>query len=83
MHDALFPLAAEAFKGLACCSLFLGALGKGANTDEAVEIVESARLLSKSMFKALFDDALVKQEKFLFLTKSFMAVRVDGEEVSS
>lgn len=61
----------------------LGHWAKGANTDEAVEIVESARLLSKSMFKALFDDALVKQEKFLFLTKSFMAVRVDGEEVSS
>ncbi|EAV45143.1 hypothetical protein SIAM614_14048 [Stappia aggregata IAM 12614] len=61
----------------------LGHWDKGANTDEAVEIVESARLLSKSMFKALFDDALIKQEKFLFLTKSFMGVRLDGGEASS
>ncbi|MEE4013739.1 SAM-dependent methyltransferase [Roseibium sp. FZY0029] len=61
----------------------LGHWDKGANTDEAVEIVESARLLSKSMFKALFDDALIKQEKFLFLTKSFMGIRLDGGEASS
>ncbi|MGX1497015.1 SAM-dependent methyltransferase [Roseibium aggregatum] len=61
----------------------LGHWDKGAGTDEAVEIVESARLLSKSMFKALFDDALIKQEKFLFLTKSFMGVRLDGGEASS
>jgi hypothetical protein len=56
---------------------------KATDTDEAVEIVESARLLSKSMFKALFDDALIKQEKFLFLTKSFMGVRMHGDEASS
>lgn len=61
----------------------LGHWPKGANTDEAVEIVESARLLSKAMYQALFDDALIKKEKILFLTKSFMAVRQDGDKVSS
>jgi hypothetical protein len=61
----------------------LGHWVKATDTDEAVEIVESARLLSKSMFKALFDDALIKQEKFLFLTKSFMGVRMHGDEASS
>lgn len=61
----------------------LGHWEKGANIDEAVEIVESARLLSKTMFKALFNDARVKQERFLFLTKSFMAVRADGDKVTS
>jgi len=53
----------------------LGHWKKASDTSEAVEIVESARLLSKSMFSCLFDDANVRQEKILFLTKSFIAIR--------
>ena len=48
----------------------------GANSiDEAVRLVESARLLSRAMFVELFSDAEIRTERFLFLTKSFVALR--------
>ncbi|WP_422376357.1 methyltransferase domain-containing protein [Roseibium sp.] len=53
----------------------LGHWPKASSTDEAVETVESARLLNHAMFVALFDDAKIRKEKITFLTKSFMAIR--------
>jgi hypothetical protein len=53
----------------------LGHWKKATSTSEAVQIVQSARLLDKDMFQALFDDAVVKTEKLFFLSKSFIAIR--------
>lgn len=52
----------------------LGHWRKANNIDEAVEIVESARLLDKKMMKTLFKDSEIKKERFLFFTKSLTAV---------
>lgn len=60
----------------------LGHWKKAADTSEAVEIVESARLLSHPMFSCLFDDASVRREKILFFTKSFMAIRGAGKDAA-
>jgi hypothetical protein len=53
----------------------LGQWRKASSTDEAVRIVESARLLNRAMFKSLFEDAQVVTERFFLLPKSFIAVR--------
>lgn len=42
---------------------------------EAVTTVQSARMLDRRQFEALFDDARHHQERFMGLTKSLMAVR--------
>jgi hypothetical protein len=48
----------------------------GANSiDEAVRLAESARLLSRAMFAELFGDAEIRAERFMLLTKSFVAIR--------
>jgi SAM-dependent methyltransferase len=42
---------------------------------QAVEAVESIRLLDKEMLRCLFPDAQIMREKFLGLTKSLIAIR--------
>ena len=53
----------------------LGHWRKASSVDEGVRIVESARLLSKSMFQELFPDARIITERFLGLPKSFIAIK--------
>ena len=53
----------------------LGYWRKAASIDEAVRIVESARLLNKKMFQALFEDANVLTERIFWIPKSFIAIR--------
>ena len=54
----------------------LGHWPKASNVDEAVRIIESARLLDISMFEELFSESEIKKEKFgLILTKSFIATK--------
>lgn len=53
----------------------LGQWRKADSIDDAVRIVESARLLNKSMFQELFKDATVSTETYFGLPKSFVAIR--------
>lgn len=53
----------------------LGHWPKANNISEAVEIVDSARLLNKLQFAFLFNDAEIISEKLFLLTKSFVAIR--------
>lgn len=53
----------------------LGHWSRAESTDEAVKIVQSARLLSKSMLHALFTDASISTERFFLLPKSFVAIK--------
>lgn len=53
----------------------LGHWAKAATVSEAVDKVESARLLDKRMFSELFNDAEISSEKLFFLTKSLVAIR--------
>ncbi|MCI0617392.1 class I SAM-dependent methyltransferase [bacterium] len=62
--------------------LQLGNWSKAASVDEAVQIVESARLLNRKMFQALFKDSHVRTERIFWLPKSLIAVKKclqDGE----
>lgn len=45
------------------------------NIDEAMRRIDESRLLSKSMFSWLFPDATIKVERYILLSKSFVAVR--------
>lgn len=54
----------------------LGHWAKANSIDEAVEITESARLLNKKMFQELFPKTSIISERFLFMTKSFIAIKV-------
>jgi hypothetical protein len=53
----------------------LGHWRKAASVDEAVQIVESARLLNRKMFQELFRDAHVLTERFFWLPNSFIAIK--------
>jgi hypothetical protein len=53
----------------------LGHWVRGNSVSDSVTIVESARLLDRSMFMELFPDAAHSTESFLFLPKSLIAVR--------
>ena len=53
----------------------MGHWRRAASVDEAVRIVESARLLNRAMFQALFKDAIVLTERFVGLSKSFVAIK--------
>lgn len=53
----------------------LGHWGKAASIDEAVRLVESARLLNRKMVQELFKDARVVTERLSGLPKSFIAIR--------
>lgn len=53
----------------------LGNWNKAATVSEAISAVESARLLSRTMFQALFPGSTVLVERFLLMPKSLIAVR--------
>ncbi|MDP3876885.1 MAG: methyltransferase domain-containing protein [Methylobacter sp.] len=53
----------------------LGHWSKATSIDEAVRIVEGARLLNKKMFQGLFLDANLLTENLFFMPKSFIAIR--------
>lgn len=53
----------------------LGYWQKAATIGEAVQTVDSARLLNKKMVQALFQDAQIVTERILGLPKSFVAVK--------
>jgi Methyltransferase domain len=53
----------------------LGQWKRADSFDEAVHIVESARLLSRRMFKTLFKDGVVRTERLLGLPKSLIAIK--------
>lgn len=55
--------------------LQLGHWQKAQSTSHAVEIVQSARLLNKSMFQALFSDASINTETLLLMPKSYIAIK--------
>jgi hypothetical protein len=52
----------------------LGHWKRASTVDEAVRIVESARLLDRSMFRELFQESQILTERFFLLPKSFIAV---------
>lgn len=52
----------------------LGHWQRAGSVDHGMTIIESARLLTGRMFKALFDDAEVVTERLLLLPKSFAAI---------
>ncbi len=58
----------------------LGHWRKAESTDDAVHIVESARLLNKKMLRALFPDASIVTERLFLIPKSFVAIQ--SEEVT-
>lgn len=53
----------------------LGDWPRAENVDEAVRIVQSARLLNRAMMGSLFPDARLATERFLGLPKSIIAIR--------
>jgi hypothetical protein len=53
----------------------LGHWEKAKSKDDAMRIVESARLLKKGKFRQLFPDAEILTERYLGLPKSFVAIR--------
>jgi hypothetical protein len=48
---------------------------KAKTVSEAIDTLQSARMLDCAQFAALFDDAPIQRERFLGLTKSLVAVR--------
>ena len=52
----------------------LGHWKRAESVDEAVRMVESARLLDRAMFQGLFGDARIETERFLGLPKSLIAI---------
>lgn len=53
----------------------LGHWDKASSISDAVYIVESARLLNRKMFRALFSDADIVTERYFCLPKSFIAIK--------
>lgn len=53
----------------------LGNWRKASSVDDAMRIIESARLLNKAMFRELFSDSKVLTERLALLPKSFVAIR--------
>jgi hypothetical protein len=53
----------------------LGHWEKASTVKQAVEIVESARMLDRAMFQALFKDAEILTERILGFPKSFIAFK--------
>ncbi|MBI3154216.1 MAG: class I SAM-dependent methyltransferase [Burkholderiales bacterium] len=62
-----------------------GNWARSPSVDRAMEVVESARLLNRRMFEALFPDGKMMVERVLLLPKSFIAVRQssDANEASN
>jgi hypothetical protein len=59
--------------------LKLGHWPKTSNVIEAVRWVESARLLDRKEFSALFPDATILKERMFGLSKSFIAIKVPNK----
>jgi methyltransferase family protein len=57
----------------------LGNWPRAASMDEAVHLIEGARLLNRKLFGTLFPDATLHIERFLGLPKSLVAVRTSGD----
>lgn len=55
----------------------LGHWRRASSVDDAVRIEESARLLNRRMFQALFPDATIATERLFLLPKSFVATRLE------
>lgn len=53
----------------------LGHWRKADSMNDAVRVVESARLMDRRMFAGLYNDADIRRERFLFWTKSLIAIR--------
>lgn len=53
----------------------LGHWKKAISVDEAIRTTESARLLNRKMFRALFNDAHIHTERLFLLPKSHLAIR--------
>ena len=53
----------------------LGYWRKATSIDDAMRVVESARLLNKRMFQALFKEATLLTERFFWIPKSFIAIK--------
>lgn len=53
----------------------LGHFERANNIDDAVRKVQSINILDTKMFQALFPDASIKKEKFIFMTKSLIAIK--------
>jgi hypothetical protein len=54
----------------------LGHIGRIKDREKAQKQIDEIKLLSKSEFKKLFPEANIFEEKFLFLTKSFIAYQI-------
>ena len=52
-----------------------GQLPSDASFDQAMRLVQSINLLTARQFRALFPDARIIRERFLGITKSFIAIR--------
>jgi hypothetical protein len=53
----------------------LGFFRKAATIDEAMRMIEGARLLNRKMLQELFQDSNILTERFFLLPKSFVAVK--------
>lgn len=53
----------------------LGHWRRATSINEAMQIVQSVRLLNKQMFQSLFKEATILTERFLLLPKSLIAVK--------
>ena len=58
----------------------LGNWRKADSIEEAMHIVESAHLLDKKMFQALFPDSTIFTERYFLFPKSLIAIK-DGEDI--
>ena len=56
-------------------NLNLGFGGRRHSVQAAMEAVQSASLLDARQFSTLFSDAVIVRERFMFVTKSLMAIR--------
>jgi hypothetical protein len=48
---------------------------KAQSVSEAIDTLQSARMLDYRQFAALFDDAPIQRERFMGITKSLVAIR--------
>lgn len=66
-----------------CMRMPLGRYPKCTNVSQAAAFVEDAKLLTKRMFSELFPDGSIVKERFMFLTKSYVAIRNQPLQLAS